>query len=82
MNFRNEPSSEGELVAYRDARDLTAICPRTESRVFLEEAVYEAATPVRVLCRACGRWHVWRPDRHALIDVDDRRQAKDDDAAG
>lgn len=75
-------AQRGELAAYRDARDLTAICPRSESRVFREEAVHEAATPVRILCRACGRWHVWQPDRHALIDLDDREQAEDDDAAG
>lgn len=69
-------------MVYRDPRDLTAICPRTESRVFLAEAIYEATTPVRLLCRACGRWHVWRPDRHALIDLDDQNRVKDDGTAG
>ena len=49
-------------------RPSTAICPRTGSRVFIREELFELPGPIEVVCPACDHWHVWDPATLTLND--------------
>ena len=51
-----------------EERPLTAICPRTGSRVFVRDELVELSEPIEVACPVCERWHVWDPALMLLID--------------
>lgn len=60
-------------VPYR-TRAPTTICPRTGSRVFIDELLCESADAVEFSCRVCDGRHWWQPDSLCLVDLDQPRQ--------
>lgn len=49
---------------------LSALCPRTQSKVFVDEALCEMLRPILVQCRVCDRQHVWNPVELSLAEPD------------
>ncbi len=50
-------------------RPATAICPRTGSRVFIRDALFELTEPIEIVCPACDHWHIWDPATQRLTEA-------------
>ncbi len=57
-------------------KPVSAICPRTGSRVFIRDELLELSAPIDVVCPICDHWHVWNPVTQVL-----EEDATGDDAA-